>query len=254
MPRTGSELLQSYLAIGAGLSSLGEFLQIRKENIRLVRKVSDTGNIKNDFILETPDADLHKHLSLNFIKYSIEEFDRRLFYIKEHELAYGPVVVKVFVDTFYANPYISIEKLADNFNLVVLRRRNIFNSILSALICSNVGVWHIIDSAQVDSVRSRINSSKFTVSETSFYDMLRCHEYLKVIHKNILEFSPSAISLYYEDLADDPYTKLDLVFGLNVDPRHLVVNKFIDDHAACITNIDRLRKLYRLYSTEALDN
>lgn len=245
MPRSGSELIMNYVSELQNLESGGEFLMLVPTKLTEVKSVDNNSLFVDRYKLESSTTKFLNRTEER--QWMIEEWDKRISIIKKYETEVKPLIVKSFVDT-YENPVISLEKICLDFNIIVLHR-DPWKTILSGLICEHLNVWHVFDKKSVDDVKSKLNGVKIKVNENYFFYQIMTHNFLKIVHNNIRKLNPTAISLRYEDFGDDPINKLNGIFNGEVSANAIShVHSFIENHEDHIQNIDKIKKIYDMYS------
>jgi hypothetical protein len=178
-------------------------------------------------------------------KFLTTQFFERVKLLSE---SHPPVVVKAFTSAaFFIDQWRNLERLFENFDVVVLRRCDSFKVALSSEICNQVKTWHVNPGEEENEVRSRLSSLRFTINEFGFLNTMRALNTLKTVHDNISAFGPRHRAITYEDFADSPRERLNELLGHDVPELGLPV-KFIDDHEAHVENLERLRELYDRYA------
>lgn len=245
MPRCGTDLLQHYLQDTRSLNFAGEFLTFNNLKYDRAEKIADTGNFTADHIIK--EVSEFKYDFFDHQKFAEIENKRRLEFIHEYSQKWGPVVVKSFVNTFY-HQRLFLEVICDNYDIVILSRRNKWLSILSYFICMETGIWHAYESEQqIQKSKEIINNIKLEINENLFYYQVMHQNFLTTLQMNIHQFNKDAISLYFEDFEDDPVTQLNTIFKTTMRNPMLNFNKLTKDHESKIINIDALRKIYNKY-------
>ena len=245
MPRSGSEIIMNYVSELQNLESGGEFFRIHHSKLSQV-DLEENGVA---FI----DRYKIKSIKLNFSKNEIEnwmvdEWNKRLQIIENYERSSSPLIIKSFVDTYQYNPVISLPNLSLKFNIIVLSR-DAWKTLLSGFICEKIGVWHLDEKQKVNDIKTKLRDIKFEINENSFFHRVHTHNFLKIVQNNIKNFNPNAISLRYEDFGDDPINKLNGIFNGEVSANAIShVHSFIENHEDHIQNIDKIKKIYDMYS------
>jgi hypothetical protein len=245
MPRTGSTLLQEYLAAALGVQNAGEFFALSKVRIRQVTRASDTGIFTQDYpLVDYPDIKNISEQDYRDLAYA--ECQRRLQFISDFERRHGGIIFKVFASRFMRDSRIDLGYFTSNFNMVVLYRQDVFRSIISEFVCMHLNTWHEFDRSKVGLLRERASQVRIHIDENQFMQKLKEHIYLSMIARNIHDYCPHASIIRYEDFETDSVSRLNGMFGFN-QPFEPVVNKFIDDHESHVENVDRLRALYSMF-------
>jgi hypothetical protein len=246
MPRTGSEIVLNYFSNLRNLEKGNEFLMLVPTKLTEVKTVTNDSTFNDRFKLE-PLVSTNFASKVEERKWMIEEWNKRISIIKNYETEVNPLIIKSFADS-YQNPIISLEKLSLDFNLIVLRR-DAWKTMLSGFICEHLGVWHVDNQESVNDVKSKLNGVKIEVNENYFFYQVMTHNFLKIVHSNIQKLDPTAISLQYEDFKDDPINKLNGIFNADVPNSTILhINRFIENHEDYISNVDKLKKIYDMYS------
>jgi hypothetical protein len=245
MPRTGSTLLQEYLATALGVQNAGEFFALSKVRIRRAHQVSDTGYFPHDYQL-TDYLDVKNISEYYYVNLDYDECQKRLAMIRDFESRHSGIVFKVFASRFMRDTRIDLKYFADNFNMVVLYRQNVFNSIISEFVCASLDTWHEFDKSKVPDLIERVSGVKIHIDENQFMKKLKEHIYLSMIARNINSYCDHARVLRFEDFDTDSVNNLNRIFNANLEYEP-IVNKFIEEHEHHVENIDRLRTLYDMF-------
>jgi len=246
MPRSGSEIIMSYFSRLNNLESGGEFLHIHPSKLTQV----DLNENELSFI----DRFKIKPIELKFSdkkeveKWMVVEWNKRLQIIENYESSTRPLIIKSFVDAYQFNPVISLSNVSSKFNIIVLSRDS-WKTLLSGFICQHLGVWHLDNEKLVNDIKIKLVDVKFEIDENYFFHRVQTNNFLKIVQNNIKNFNPNAISLRYEDFGDDPINKLNGIFNAEVSANTISqVHSFIENHEDHIQNIDKIKKIYDMYS------
>lgn len=239
LPRSGSEVLLHYLAAARNLELGGEFLSLNTPDYPVAKRVNTTGVFLSDWTISKISSTEPRE---SFVR---KEFASRLDIVESHRYAHRPLVVKNFSNTFMYG-YTPFDALCELFDIVILGRKNKFYSILSYFICRQTGIWHEGNLRLVAEKKAKISATKFTIDEAMFFRQVQVQNFHTHLQNNIQKFKKDAVSVYYEDFADDPINKLNHIFGHKIESG-VMFNKLIDDHESHIENIDRLRDIYNKY-------
>ena len=245
LPRTGSELLMHHLSAAYDLQNGGEFLCQNGFNPKQLIKKESSPTFRDNFDLVPVDINLFSNKEFReFIK---KDFKERLDLIRDHEKG---VVVKTFIYSQYYKHFPSlVDQLLTEFNVVVLTRRDSYKSLLSSFICEQLGTWHVTDDDQLKIIKEKFSTLRFSISEDTFIKLIHDTNALTILHRNITGIDSSVRTLYFEDFADNVTDRLNILLGTDVKLHQVPkLNKFISNHEMPITNIDKIRKLYKLYS------
>lgn len=230
-----------YLSQFTGYENIGEFLT-HPPTIKQIHEKE--GLLFSDRYYFT-DVDPRSISSIEYPAFMQQDISTKMKLILNYE---RPVLVKAFVNhpNFRMKPA-GLLQLADNMKLVVLRRKNAFKSLLSDQICQRIQTWHITNDDEYNSVKHRLSKLKFEIPEYHFIRTIQDANNLTLIDRSIAEF-PDAISLAFEDFSDNPVVKLNGIFGGSVSETPIPIRGFIDNHESHIINLERLKKLYRIFS------
>jgi len=245
LPRTGSELLMYHLSAAYKLENGGEFLCQNGFNPKqLIKK--ESGNTFRDSFDLAP-LDISGLTTAEFREFVKKDFNERLDLIRNYK---NGVVVKTFTYSQYYKYFpSSIDRILEEFNVVILTRRNSYKSLLSSFICEQLGVWHVLDADELKRIEDRFLTLRFSISEDVFIKLVQDTNILNTLHRNISRIDSSVRTLYFDDFADNLTDNLNLLLGTNVKSHEVPkLNKFISDHEAPIINIDKIRSLYKLYT------
>jgi hypothetical protein len=172
------------------------------------------------------------------------ELHKRVRYLKSH---HRPVVVKAFTSAVFFNyRWLNTDVLFENFDVIVLQRRDTWRQVLSTYICGELKEWHP-SSNELPQVKERLHGLRLKVDDISFMWAIEMANRLRITHRNVAAFGPQHKAICYEDFADSPRERLNELLGCDVKEMHLPV-KFIEDHEAHVENIEGLRALYNRYA------
>jgi hypothetical protein len=243
MPRSGSELLMHHLAAARNLDYGGEFLcQTFSNPMHVVRNV-DRILFKESYSL----APIDKEISLDDFRDFVEQdFKERIGIINSFERG---VIVKAFTSSQYYKLFpIFLDQIFSEFDVIVLTRKDSYKNILSGFICKELNTWHVHNDAELVNVKEKLHNLRFNISENLFIREIQEINLLNTLYKNVKSCYNDVVTLQYEDFKDNPTAKLNDIFNTDVDVNKVFkLSKFIDDHESHIINIDRIKKLYRLY-------
>jgi len=246
LPRTGSELLMDHIAVAHGLENGGEFLcqNIFNPTRLNVRELGTTFRDSFDLI---PFGNTRPS-TIVFKEFIKKDFNERLNLIRNYK---SGVVVKTVIYSDYYKYFPSfIDRILEEFNVVVLTRQDSYKCILSGLICEQLKVWHVSENG-LQETKERFSALRFSVSEDAFIRLVQDNNILNIFHRNISKVDSSVRTLCFEDFAvnGNPTDNLNLLLGTSVKSYEVPKrNKFIADHEAPIINIDKIRSLYKLYA------
>lgn len=247
LPRTGSELLMHHIAAAYRLENGGEFLCQNGFNPKRLVKRESADTFGDSFnLIPFDNTNLSTSEFKEFVK---KDFNERLDLIRNYGTG---VVIKTFTYSQYYKYFPSfIDRILEEFNVVILTRRDSYKNILSSLICEQLKVWHVLDEDRLRETEEHFSTLRFSISEDVFIKLVQDNNILNILHRNISKVDSSVRTLCFEDFADtDNLTgNLNLLLGTNVKPNEVPkLNKFISDHEAPIINIDKIRSLYKLYA------
>lgn len=252
MPRTGSEVLMNFLQQSKLLIQTGEFLNFGSTYTKQVaKKVGGSGIFSSDYIIEEDPTVLDGEQNLEFIR---GEFSNRTRLLQEYEEQFGPVVFKIFVNCLNYEPHYSLQYILENYNVIVLSRRDIFSAILSGFICERVNFWHGTQQEEFDTAKEKLNTLKFHIPPHLFYNQLVNYNRLVSLQAALFNKFPSRVTpLIYEDFSGDPGYMLNKFFG-SASEVHFAQQKWITDHGSHISNLDELCSLYNIYGVKHEDS
>lgn len=248
LPRTGSELVMSFLSQSKLLNNVGEFLNIDSDLYKQVaKKKSDTGVFLDDYYIE---KNFEKVDYQDYCQFIENEFKNRCDMLQSYETSNGPIVVKAFTNALLFEPFYSLKYLIENFNLVILSRRDILKAVLSGFICEKIKFWHGQTKQDFDLARQQLNDLKFTISAHRFYRQLIEHNNLMQLQATLFnKFPERVVPLVYEDFSGDPVNILNKVFNSESEVE-LIQRPFIEEHESHILNIDELTDIFNLYTVQ----
>lgn len=243
LPRSGSEVLQFHLSDGLGYPSLGEFLCFNNGDIKHAISIDKNQIIKLEI------SNFNSLNRIQQISFAKEEFLNRINLIKK--LNY-PIVVKAFIceDQFTFN-FDVYERLFDEFQVIVLVRRDALKSILSRFICEHIGIWHPITQEELNIAEQKLDGLRFSIPEAQFVRAVKAYNELQVVYANASKFSSDAQRVIFEDFKSDPMQKINNIFGINSN-NAAPHNTFISNHELYIENLDRIKQLYLKFSNALL--
>ena len=245
LPRTGSYLLMNHISVSKDLEHIGEFLcQSRPHTFSAVPTTLNK-NFRESYKLEP--ADIKDFLFYDYFSFVRKDFHDRINIIDSYQKG---IVVKAFVLSEYYKLFPTfIDILFDKFNVIILTRKNSFNSILSGFICRELNTWHVIEDEKLPIVKDKLSTLRFSISENHFIKAVQEFNMLNSLYNNAHLLYPDVISLCYEDFQNNPTLELNDLLGTNLLETDVIkLNKFIDDHESHIINIERIKQLYRLYN------
>jgi hypothetical protein len=247
LPRTGSTVVVDYLTQALHQQNAAELFEFSPVKIRRISQVAHTGQFNRDYVLPIDrDPELRNISHQDYVREFQDEFLKRLQVIADFEQQHSPVVFKIFADKLMLSAQIDLGHLLNRFNVVVLYRQNVWQSLLSEIICDNLYTFHEPDPERLQALKTRVAGLKITADENQFFSRLQHHAFLHLIAQNIRSLTDWHQVLKFEDFAQDAFAQLNHLLGYCVSGRPWA-NKFISDHEQGIDNIERLRTIYKLY-------
>ena len=228
--------------IGGGYDDAGELFAHYLNTPMTIKHVAGAGSFHQQYHLGPIKLDgtfeaLTQHVSA--------EFWRRLQALEKQP---GPIVVKAFAHTDFFTMFSArfVEVLFDKADVIVLHRRDGLKALLSTAICAQLNAWHP-PPEQLQSAKDVARALRFEVSEFFARDFISGLNLLHLVTQNLDKFSSTAKVIYYEDFCTDPVNQLNALLGTNFQyTPHMT--KFIEQHEQHVTNLDRIKELYRKYS------
>jgi hypothetical protein len=247
MPRTGSELVMHHLESALKLEYGGEFLyQPLTKSTRLIPLNIKNSSFLNSFTsvkFDGSDFKIKDHA-----KFLLEDFWTRIKIIQNHP---NPVIIKTFVSSQHYKYYPTLlNYVFENFNTVLLQRKNIFQSALSGFICRAINTWHVFDINDFTQTQIKLQSTKITVDPNTFISEILELNKLSIMMHNIEKIYPDCKKLWFEDFADNPIDNLNCFFKTDLKNLPVTLHKFIDNYQDHITNFHELQNLYKLYQID----
>lgn len=239
MPRSGSEVVLNHLAKAHDLECAGEFLSFHHSNPEHAFKKAFTGHFYERFgFLKVNVDSMNREM---FRDFSHIEFENRIGLLR---LENRGVAVKTFMSSsFYSTRHQNLNRLFDEFNMVILVRRDGLKCIISDYICRTLKQWHVHD-ATAQKLKGEVSSLKIEIDEHYFLGTIKSLNELKILANNGI-----AKVVYFEEFENDPTRRLNEILQTNVDESFQPSNrKFIDDHESHVTNLPRLKQLYDRYA------
>jgi hypothetical protein len=241
VPRTGSQVVMRHFKCG-GYDDAGELLTSYHHELTTIQPTNKAGDFVDRFRLHRiPTPEKFEDYTL-FVS---EEFTRRVTHVLESQGK--PIVVKAFASTdmFRLKP-LHIERVFQDMDVIVLRRRDPFKALLSVAICLELKTWHPAP-WDMGATKNKLKQLKFEISEYLFTELLQGHNLLQQVTQNLEALNPAARVIYFEDFQTNPPQRLNELLNTNFEYEdHSTA--FIEDHEAHVSNVERLRELYRKFS------
>ncbi len=151
---------------------------------------------------------------------------------------YSSLGNKVVTKWFLKDPK-HLPFLTETFEVVLLKRDDVFTTILSNFICAKLDAWHP-KQIDLDMPKQKLAQLRFKVDEHKFAELVYQHRLLK----DAYDLSCATYKIIYEEIRDDPVLKLNEIFGGDVSPDDIKLKlptKWITNHETHVSNSAELR-------------